>query len=137
MSCVPVPATKKMARENLSNRCRYKPVRKISIVGCRYMYQPPNACVGEVTHAFFNISRLNKSHQYFKMVNEKNIVTFCISEQVKSFQSLQEKISSYETENFVKRWIKDSRSIGAAQGRVKRKLRNQILRTEVCLHTWW
>ena len=69
------------------------------------------------------------------MVNEKNIVTFCISEQVKSFQSLQEKISSYETENFVKRWIKDSRSIGAAQGRVKRKLRNQILRIEVCWYT--
>ena len=58
------------------------------------------------------------------MVNEKNNVTFCISEQVKSSQSLQEKVSSYEAENFVKRWIKDSRSIGAARGRVKRKLRN-------------
>ena len=33
---------------------------------------------------------------------------------------------------FFKLWIEDSRSIGAAQGRVKRKLRNQILRTEIC-----
>ena len=32
------------------------------------------------------------------MVDEKNNVTFHISEQFKSFQSLQEKISSYETE---------------------------------------
>ena len=34
---------------------------------------------------------------------------------------------------FFKLWIEDSRSIGAAQGRVKRKLRNQILRTEVSI----
>ena len=42
----------------------------------------PNAlsCVGQVTHTFFNISRLNKSRQYFKMVDEKNNVTFNISE---------------------------------------------------------
>ena len=84
------------------------------------MYQPPKRWLGEVTRAFFNISRLNKSRQYFKMVDEKNNVTFHISEQFKSFQSLQEKISSYETENFVKLWIRDSRSIGAAQGSVKR-----------------
>ena len=60
------------------------------------------------------------------MVDEKNNVTFHISEQFKSFQSLQEKISSYETENFVKLWIRDSRSICAAQGRVKRKLTEEI-----------
>ena len=36
---------------------------------------------------------------------------------------------------FFKLWIEDSRSIGAAQGRVKRKLRNQILRIEVCWYT--
>ena len=69
------------------------------------MYKPPNAWVGKVTRAFFNISRLNKSHQYFKMVDQMNNVTFHISEQFKSFQSLQEKISSYETENFVKLWM--------------------------------
>ena len=34
---------------------------------------------------------------------------------------------------FFKLWIEDSRSIGAAQGRMKRKLRNQILRTEVSI----
>ena len=84
------------------------------------MYQPPNAWAGEVTRAFFNISRLIKPRQYFKMVDEKNNMTFHISEKLKSFQSLQEKISSYETENFVKLWIRDSISIGAAQGRVKR-----------------
>ena len=101
------------------------------------MYQPPNAWVGEVTHAFFNIFRLNKSRQCFKMVDEKNNVTFHISEQLKSFQSLQEKISSYETENFVKLWIRDSRSIGAAQGRVKRKLSEEIRYYELtcpCIH---
>ena len=81
------------------------------------MYQPPNAlsCVGEVTGAFFNTSRLNKSRQYFKMVDEKNNVTFNIDGQFKSFQSLQRKISSNEMEHFVKLWIRDSRSIGAAQ----------------------
>ena len=56
------------------------------------------------------------------MVDEKNNVTFYISEQV----SLQEKISSYRMENFVKFWIRDSRSIGAAQERVKRKLIEEI-----------
>ena len=86
------------------------------------MYQPPNSRVGEVTRAFFSISRLTKSRQYFKMVGEKNNVTFHVSEQFKSFQFLQEKISSYETENFVKLWIRDSRSIGVAQGRLKWKL---------------
>ena len=62
------------------------------------MYQPPNAssCVGEVTGAFFNTSRLNKSRQYFRMVEEKNNETFNIDEQFKTFQSLQEKISSNE-----------------------------------------
>ena len=71
--------------------------------------------MGEVTCAVFNISRLNKSRQYFKIVDEKNNVTFNISEQFKSFQSLQEKISSNEMENYVKLWIRDSRFIGAAQ----------------------
>ena len=55
------------------------------------MYQTPNAWVGEVTRAFFNISRLNKSRQYFKMVDEKNNVTFHISDQFKGFQSLEKK----------------------------------------------
>ena len=45
------------------------------------------------------------------MFDEKNNVTFHISGQL----SLQEKISSYGMENFVKVWIRDSRSIGAAQ----------------------
>ena len=112
--------------ENFSNGCRYIPARK-TIVGYRYIYKPPNAYGWvKVTRAFFNISRLNKSRQYFKMVDEKNNVTFHVSEQFKSFQSLQEKISSYETENFVKLWIRDSRSISAAQGRVKRKLSDEI-----------
>ena len=83
------------------------------------MYQPPNAWVGEVTRTFFNVSRLDKSCQYFKIVNEKNNMTFHISEQFKNFQSLKEKIS-YKTEYFVKLWIWDLRSISAAQGRPKR-----------------
>ena len=101
------------------------------------MYQTPNAWVGEVTRAFFNISRLNKSRQYFKMVDEKNNVTFHISDQFKGFQSLEKKKSSYETENFVKLWKRDSRSIGATQGRVKRKLREEIKYYEItyaCIH---
>ena len=47
------------------------------------------------------------------------------------------KKSSYETENFVKFWIRDSRSIGTAQGRVKRKLREDIKYYELtyaCIH---
>ena len=99
------------------------------IVGCRYMNQPPNALsyVRKVTLAFLNIPRLNKSHQYFKMIDEKNNGTFNISEQYKTFQSLQEKTSSNEMEYFVKLWIRDLRSIGAAQqGRVKRKVREEI-----------
>ena len=83
------------------------------------MYQPPNAWVG-VTHTFFNVSRLDKSCQYFKIVNEKNNMTFHISEQFMNFQSLQEKISYYKTENFIKLWIRGLRSISAAQGRPKR-----------------
>ena len=81
------------------------------------MYQPPNtlSCVGEVTCAFFTISRLNKSCQYLKMVDEKNNVTFDIGEQHKTFQPLQEKTLSNEMEHFVKLWIRDLRSIGAAQ----------------------
>ena len=81
------------------------------------MYQPPNAlsCVGEVTRAFFAISRINKSLQYLKMVNEKNNVTSDISEQHKTFQPLQEKTLLNEMEHFVKLWIRDLRSIGAAQ----------------------
>ena len=43
------------------------------------------------------------------------------------FKSLREKISSYETENFVKLWIRYSRSIGAAQGRLKKKLSEKIM----------
>ena len=68
------------ARENFSNGCQYKPTQKTTIVGCRYMYQPPNAlsCVGEATRPFFNIYRLNKFRLYFKMVDEKNNVTFNI-----------------------------------------------------------
>ena len=64
------------------------------------MSQPPNALsyVGEVIHTFFNSSRLNKSRQYFKMVDKKNNMTFNIREQFKTFQSLQEKISSNEME---------------------------------------
>ena len=101
------------------------------------MHQPPNEWVGEITRAFFNIFRPNKSLQYLKMVDEKNNVTFHITEQFKSFQSLQEKISSYETENFVKLWYRDWRSIGAAQGRVKRKLSEEIRYSELtyaCIH---
>ena len=45
------------------------------------------------------------------MVDEKNNVTFNISEKFKIFQSVQEKISSNEMEHFVKLWIRDSRSI--------------------------
>ena len=93
------------------------------------MYQPPNvlSCMREVTRAFFNIFRLNKSCQYFKMVDEKNNVTFNISEQFKTFQSLQENISSNEMEHFVNLWIRDSKSVGAAQqGRVKRKFSEEI-----------
>ena len=74
------------------------------------------------------------------MVDEKNNVTFRISEQIKSFHSLQEKISSCETENFVKLWIRDSRSIDAAQGKVKRKLGEEIRYYELtyaCIPTWW
>ena len=80
--------------------------------------------MGEVTRAFFNISRLNKFRQ---CGDEKNNVTFNISEQFKTFQSLQEKISSNEMEYFVKLWIRNLRSIDAAQqGRVKRKLSEEI-----------
>ena len=61
------------------------------------------------------------------MVDEKNNVTFNISEQFKAFPSLQEKISSNQMKHFVKLWIRDSRFIGAAQqGRVKRKLSEEI-----------
>ena len=61
------------------------------------------------------------------MVDGKNNPIFNISEQCKTFQSLQEKISSNEMEHFVKLWIRDLRSIGAVQqGRVKRKLSEEI-----------
>ena len=60
------------------------------------------SCVGEVTGAFFNTSKLIRSRQYFKIVNGKNNVTFNRSEQFKTFQSLQEKISSNEMAHFVK-----------------------------------
>ena len=92
--------------------------------------------MGEVTRTFFNISRINKFRQYFG--DEKNNVTFNISEQFKTFQSLQEKISSNEMEHFVKLWIRDLRSIGAVQqGRVKRKLSEEIRYyelTHACVH---
>ena len=52
-------------REHLSNARRHKLAQKTSIVGCRYLCQSPNAWMGEVTRAFFNISRLNKPRQYF------------------------------------------------------------------------
>ena len=61
-----------MTRENLSNVCWYKPARKTTIAGCQYMYQPPNALVGEATCAFFNIPKLNESLPFFKMVEKKN-----------------------------------------------------------------
>ena len=97
------------------------------------MYQPPNAFVGQVTGSFFSSSRLNKPGQSFKMVDTKNNVTFHISKQL----SLQEKNLSYGIENFVKVWIRDLRSIGAAQERVKRKLSEEIRcyeLTYVCIH---
>ena len=72
------------------------------------------------------------------MVDEKNNKTFNISEQFKTFQSLQEKISSNEMEHSVKLWIRDSRSIGAAQqGRVKR---NSVKKSYIyyeLTYTWW
>ena len=59
-------------------------------------------------------------------------MTFNISEQFKTFQSLQEEISSNEMEHFVKFWNWDLRSIGAAQqGRVKRKLNEEITITDI------
>ena len=131
MSRIPVPATKTLII--VTGNCRYTPAQKTIIVGWQYMYQLPNASLGEVTRSVFNISRLNKSRQYFKMVDEKNIVTFHISEQL----SLQEQISSYEMEKFFKLWIKDSRSIGVAQGRVKRKPSEKIRYYELkyaCIH---
>ena len=55
-----------------------------------------------------------------------------------AFQSLQGKISLNEMEHFVKFWIRDSRSIGAAQqGRVRRKLSEEIRYYELtyaCIH---
>ena len=94
---------------------------------------PPDTFVGLVTRSFFNSSRLNKSRQFFKMVDEKNNVTFHISKQL----SMQEKISSYGMENFVKLWIRNSRPIGAAQERVKRKFSEEIRYyelTDACMH---
>ena len=64
---------------------------------------------GRSYQCILQYSRLNKSRQYSKMVDEKNNVTFHISEQFKSFQSFGERISSYKTKNFVKLWIRDSR----------------------------
>ena len=93
------------------------------------MFQPPKvlSCLGEVTGSFFNTSRRNKSSQYFETVDEKNNVTFNISEQFKTFQSLQEKMSLNRMEHFVKLWIRDSRPTSAAQqGSVKRKLSEEI-----------
>ena len=61
------------------------------------------------------------------MVDGKNNLIFNIIEQFKTFQSLQEKISSNEMEHFVKLCIRDLRSIGAAQQeRVKRKPSEEI-----------
>ena len=76
-------------RENLSNGCWCKPTRKTTIAGCWYMYQPPNTL--SYVGAFFNISRLNKSRQYFKMVEEKNNVIFSIREQFKIFSLCKKK----------------------------------------------
>ena len=67
------------------------------------------------------------------MIDEKNNVTFYISGQL----SLQEKIASYGMENFVQVWIRDSRSISAAQERVKRKFSEEIRYYELtyaCIH---
>ena len=65
-------------------------------------------------------------------------MTFNICEQFKTFQSLQEEISSNEMEHLVKLWNWDLRSIGAAQqGRVKRKLNEEIRYyklTYACIH---
>ena len=50
---------------------------------------------------------------------------------------MQEKISSYGMENFVKLWIRNSRPIGAAQERVKRKFSEEIRYyklTDACMH---
>ena len=67
------------------------------------------------------------------MVEEKNNVAFHISEQLKSFQSLQEKQKILLNFGF-----SDSRSISAAQGRVKRKLSEEIRYYELmytCIHS--
>ena len=65
------------------------------------------------------------------MVEEKNNVAFHISEQLKSFQSLQEKQKILLNFGF-----SDSRSISAAQGSEEEtQWRNQILQTDVYLHT--
>ena len=70
------------------------------------------------------------------MMNEKNNVTFHENEEFKSFE-LQEKILLNGKQKFVKLWIRDLRSISAAQGRVKRPLSEAIKYYELtyaCVH---
>ena len=55
----------------------------------------------EVTCAFFNISRLNKFCQYFKMVDKKNNVTFHISEQLRVFSPCKKKFHHMKRKNLL------------------------------------
>ena len=145
MSHVPLPATTKKLTvvtsnwwhgKNLSNGCWYKPARKTTIAGCQYMYQPPNALVGEATYAFFNIPKLNESLPFFKMVEKKNSWLFTSVNSFRVFSPCKKKSHHMKWKilwdfglGFKIHWCCIRR------GEKETYWRHQILRTDVCFHT--
>ena len=62
---------------------------------------------------------------------------FSVGDKFKSFDELQDKVHRYEELEFVKLWIRDSRTVTAAKKRVTRYLSSQIKYYEItyaCIH---
>ena len=90
----------------------------------------------EVTCAFFNISRLNKSCQYFKMVDKKNNVTFHISEQLRVFSPCKKKFHHMKRKNLLNfgLGIPDTSVLHKEEWR-ENSVKKSDITNDVCLHT--
>ena len=68
---------------------------------------------------------------------DEDNVSFSIGETFKTFEEVQQKVQQYEKSTSVQFWIRDSRTIEAAQRRIDRPLNSSLKYYEVvyaCIH---
>jgi zinc finger SWIM domain-containing protein 3 len=61
-----------------------------------------------------------------------NEIKFTVGELFKSYEELESKLEQFRKRNFIEVWIRESRKIQAAVGRVKKELNPAIVYYEIC-----